>query len=114
MVNRFSSNTICCSSDVIESCFSKCNQVAKGNKSVGISDLILCIAAMLGNNNFDEVQTGKAMDIVAVADLVAGIILCITCFFQSTVSNPVQIQPHLFPFANECYYLSRQMLFVVP
>ena len=61
--------TICCSSDIIESCFSKYKQVVKGNKSVGISDLSLCIAAMLGNINFDEVETRKAMETISMKRL---------------------------------------------
>jgi hypothetical protein len=48
------SKTICCSSDIIESCFSRYKGIVKGNKSVGISDLCLCIAAMLGENNLDK------------------------------------------------------------
>ena len=56
--------TVCCSSDIIESCFSKYKEVVKGNKSVGISDLCLCIAAMLGDNIINEVKTGQAMETI--------------------------------------------------
>lgn len=50
------SKTICCSSDIIESCFGRYKEIVKGNKSVGISDLCLCIAAMLGENNLDKTK----------------------------------------------------------
>lgn len=42
---------VICSSDIIESCFGKYKELVKTNKSVGISDLSLCISAMLGNNS---------------------------------------------------------------
>jgi len=48
--------TICCSSDIIESCFGKIKSIVKGNKSVGISDLSLCIAAMMGQNNPEKTK----------------------------------------------------------
>lgn len=53
---------IICSSDIIESCFGKYKELVKTNKTVGISDLALCISAMLGNNNdikkqFEAVST---------------------------------------------------------
>jgi DNA-binding transcriptional MerR regulator len=50
------SETICCSSDIIESCFSRYKRIVKGNKSVGISDLSLCIAAMMGENSLDKTK----------------------------------------------------------
>jgi len=56
--------TICCSSDIIESCFGKFKSIVKGNKSVGISDLSLCIAAMVGQNNID--QTKNSMEMVSI------------------------------------------------
>ena len=59
--------TICCSSDIIESCFSRYKAIVKGNKSVGISDLCLCIAAMLGENNLDK--TRCAMETVKMKRL---------------------------------------------
>jgi len=46
--------TICCSSDIIESCFGRYKEIVKGNKSVGISDLCLCIAAMTGRNSISN------------------------------------------------------------
>jgi hypothetical protein len=59
--------TICCSSDIIESCFGKYKEIVKGNKSVGISDLCLCIAAMLGENDSDK--TKCAMETVNMKQL---------------------------------------------
>jgi hypothetical protein len=56
--------TICCSSDIIESCFGKYKEIVKGNKSVGISDLSLCIAAMLGENSLTK--TKNAMEKVKI------------------------------------------------
>ena len=58
--------TICCSSDIIESCFGKYKEIVKGNKSVGISDLCLCIAAMTGNNSTDKNKVQKAMETVSI------------------------------------------------
>ena len=59
--------TICCSSDIIESCFGKIKSIVNGNKSVGISDLSLCIAAMLGQN-YPE-NTKESMEIVTIKKL---------------------------------------------
>jgi len=59
--------TICCSSDIIESCFGKIKSIVKENKSVGISDLSLCIAAMLGQNNPEN--TKEAMETVSIKKL---------------------------------------------
>ncbi|MDR0207087.1 MAG: hypothetical protein LBI45_07535 [Bacteroidales bacterium] len=59
--------TICCSSDIIESCFGKYKEIVKGNKSVGISDLCLCIAAMSGEKNLDK--TRCAMETVNIKQL---------------------------------------------
>jgi hypothetical protein len=53
---KIQSQTICCSSDIIESCFGKYKEIAKGNKTVGISDLCLCIAAMLGEIGLDKTK----------------------------------------------------------
>ena len=61
------SKTICCSSDIIESCFSRYKGLVKGNKSVGISDLCLCIAAMLGENNLDK--TKYSMETIKIKQL---------------------------------------------
>jgi hypothetical protein len=59
--------TICCSSDIIESCFGKHKEIVKGNKTVGISDLCLCIAAITGNINDHE--TSHAMETVTIKQL---------------------------------------------
>ena len=56
--------TICCSSDIIESCFGKYKEVVNGNKSVGISDLSLCIAAMTGINDTETIH--QAMEKIKV------------------------------------------------
>jgi hypothetical protein len=40
---------VICSSDIIESCFGKFKELVKTNKTVGISDLALCISALLSN-----------------------------------------------------------------
>jgi hypothetical protein len=61
------SKTICCSSDILESCFGKYKEIVKGNKSIGISDLCLCIAAMLGENNLDK--TKSAMETVRIKQM---------------------------------------------
>ena len=81
--------TICCSSDIIESCFGKYKEVVKGNKSVGISDLCLCIAAMLGDDNFDEVETGKAMETISMKHLKEwkNINICKTLFAEKQDLN---------------------------
>ncbi|MDR1129786.1 MAG: hypothetical protein LBK96_02250, partial [Prevotellaceae bacterium] len=52
--------TVYCSSDIIESCFGRHKELIKNNKSVGISDLCLCRAAIMGNN--DLIDTKKAME----------------------------------------------------
>ena len=54
---------IVCSSDIMESCFSKYKALTKANKTVGISDLALCLSAMLRNDlqttqvNFEKTKT---------------------------------------------------------
>ena len=55
---------ICCSSDIIESCFGKYKELVKSNKTVGISDLCLSIAAMTGMNTPDK--TCQAMETVSI------------------------------------------------
>lgn len=45
--------SIICSSDILESCFGKYKSVVKANKSVGITDLCLCISALLGNSDIE-------------------------------------------------------------
>ena len=67
MSSKAKGKTICCSSDIIESCFSKFKMISKGNKSVGISDLFLCIAAMLGHNNPNK--TKESMELVSIKKL---------------------------------------------
>ena len=59
--------TICCSSDILESCFGKYKEIVKGNKSVGISDLCLCIATMLGKN--DRAKTKQTMESVSIEQI---------------------------------------------
>jgi hypothetical protein len=56
--------TICCSSDIIESSFGKYKEIVKGNKTVGISDLCLCIATMMGTNLNDTEKLKNAMESV--------------------------------------------------
>jgi len=58
--SRAKGKKICCSSDIIESCFGKYKETVKGNKTVGISDLCLCIAAMTGMNDTEAIK--KAME----------------------------------------------------
>jgi len=64
MTCKAEGKTICCSSDIIESCFGKYKEIVHGNKSVGISDLSLCIAAMMGIN--DAELTNQAMEKIKV------------------------------------------------
>ena len=67
LTSKTEDKTICCSSDIIESCFGKYKEIVKGNKSFGISDLCLCIAAMTGINNLDK--TNQAMQNVNIKQL---------------------------------------------
>jgi len=48
--------TILCSSDILESCFGKYKSVVKANKTVGITDLCLCISTLLGENDFKSTE----------------------------------------------------------
>jgi len=64
LTSKADGKTICCSSDIIESCFGRYKEIVKGNKSVGISDLCLCIAAMMGN--FDSNRINQAMETVSM------------------------------------------------
>jgi hypothetical protein len=50
---------IFCSSDIIESCFGKYKSIVKANKSVGITDLCLCIPCLMSEGSLDQIQ--KAM-----------------------------------------------------
>lgn len=67
LTSKSEGKTICCSSDIIESCFGKYKEAVKGNKTVGISDLCLCIAAMTAENNPDK--TAHAMETVSIKQL---------------------------------------------
>jgi hypothetical protein len=60
LAGKAKGKTICCSSDIIESCFGKYKEIVHGNKTVGISDLSLCIAAIMGVN--DAEITKQAME----------------------------------------------------
>jgi DNA-binding phage protein len=64
LLSKAKGKTICCSSDIIESCFSKYKEIVRGNKTVGISDLCLCIAAITGENNPDK--TNQAMETISI------------------------------------------------
>ena len=63
LASKAGEKTLCCSSDIIESCFGKYKEIAKGNKSVGISDLCLCISALIGGLTSEK--TKEAMENVA-------------------------------------------------
>ncbi|GHT19774.1 hypothetical protein FACS189429_7720 [Bacteroidia bacterium] len=56
--------TIYCSSDILESSFGKFKELVKTNKTVGISDLCLCISALFGEQ--DEIKTKYAMENIKV------------------------------------------------
>lgn len=59
--------TILCSSDIVESCFGKYKELVKTNKTVGISDLSLCLSALTGFS-LDEIKSNfcrlKTADVV--------------------------------------------------
>jgi hypothetical protein len=67
LTSKAEGKNICCSSDIIESCFGKFKEIVKGNKSVGISDLCICIAAFTGKNNAEI--TSHAMETVTIRDI---------------------------------------------
>ena len=48
--------TILCSSDILESCFGKYKSVVKANKTVGITDLCLCISTLLCDNSLETTK----------------------------------------------------------
>lgn len=48
--------TILCSSDIIESSFGKYKSIVKANKSVGITDLCLCIPCLMSDSSLDNIQ----------------------------------------------------------
>ena len=67
LTSKAKGKTICCSSDIIESCFGRYKEIVGGNKSVGISDLCLCIAAITGKINAEK--TNHAMETVTMKHL---------------------------------------------
>jgi hypothetical protein len=56
--------SVLCSSDIIESCFGKFKEVVKNNKTVGVTDLCLCIPALLGEANLET--TKQAMEKITI------------------------------------------------
>jgi hypothetical protein len=67
LTSKAKEKTICCSSDIIESCLGKYKEIAKGNKSVGISDLCLCIASIIGGSSYET--TKEAIETVSTKDV---------------------------------------------
>jgi hypothetical protein len=67
MLIQANGKTISCSSDIIESCFGKYKEVVRCNKSVGISDLCLSIAAGMGNCTGES--TRSAMENIKINDI---------------------------------------------
>lgn len=59
--------TVLCSSDIIESSFGKYKSVVKATKSVGVTDLCLCISCLMSSGNLD--QTKQAMEKVKIKDI---------------------------------------------
>ena len=59
--------TILCSSDILESCFGKYKSIVKANKTVGITDLCLCISCLMGEN--DAEQTMKSMAKIKIVNI---------------------------------------------
>jgi hypothetical protein len=64
LTSKSGGKTLCCSSDIIESCFGKFKEIVKGNKTVGITDLSLCIAVMTGINTPES--TMEAMESITM------------------------------------------------
>lgn len=64
-LNMSDYQNILCSSDIVESCFSKYKELAKENKTVGLSSLALCLSAMMGkdNNLKDDLERIKTEDV---------------------------------------------------
>ncbi len=60
--------TFLCTSDILESCFGKYKEIVKENKTVGITDLCLCIPAFLGEQNNKD-KTRNAMSIIKNSDI---------------------------------------------
>ena len=67
LTSKAKGKTICCSSDIIESCFGKYKEMVKGNKTVGITDLSLCITAMMGIKNPDKIR--EAMETISIKQI---------------------------------------------
>lgn len=59
--------TILCSSDIIESCFGKYKSIVKENKTVGITDLCLCISCLIGESDFE--QTKQTMTKIKMSEI---------------------------------------------
>jgi hypothetical protein len=61
--------TILCSSDIMESCFGKYKSIVKANKSVGITDLCLCISCLMGETDAEQTMQSMAkIKIVKIKD----------------------------------------------
>ncbi len=56
-----------CSSDILESCFGIYKSIVKANKAVGITDLCLCISALLGEGSLES--TEKAMSEIKISQI---------------------------------------------
>lgn len=60
--------TLLCSSDIVESCFGKYKELVRTNKTAGISDLALCLPALMGHSveeiksNFGRLKTEDVKD----------------------------------------------------
>ena len=59
--------TVVSSSDIIESSFGKYKNVVKANKSVGVTDLCLCISCLTGSGDIGQIK--KAMEEVTIKDI---------------------------------------------
>lgn len=59
--------SVICSSDIIESCFGKYKEVVKTTKSVGVTDLCLCISCLMSDES--SIQIKKAMETVKIKDI---------------------------------------------
>lgn len=67
-LSKISENeNVICSSDIIESSFGKYKDVVKNNKSVGVTDLCLCISCLMGSGDIE--QTKQAMETIKTADI---------------------------------------------
>lgn len=59
--------TVICSSDIIESCFGKYKEVVKSTKSVGVTDLCLCISCLMSSEDLTQIK--QAMETVKIKDI---------------------------------------------